>query len=70
MLIKSVQKGETTPEIKQVAQEEKVSEEHLLKEVMAGRIIIPVNINHSNAKPIGIGKGLKTKVSALLSRFG
>jgi len=30
MLIKSAQKGEITPGIKQVAQEEKVSEEYLL----------------------------------------
>ena len=64
MLIKSAQKGEITPGLKQVAQEEKVSEEYLLEEIMAGRIIIPVNENHANAKPMGIGKGLKTKINA------
>jgi len=64
MLIENAQKGETTPGIKQVAQDEKVSEKYLIDEIRAGRIIIPVNRNHAHARPMGIGRGLKTKVNA------
>jgi len=64
MLIKSAQKEEITPEIRQVALDEKVSEKVLLEEIRAGHIIIPVNEKHSNVKPLGIGKGLKTKINA------
>lgn len=38
--------------------------EPLLEGVANGTVIIPANINHKHLKPIGIGRGLKTKVNA------
>lgn len=59
-------KGQVTPEMKRVAQSEPLSTEALRNEVARGRIIIPANVHHLEKKlvPIGIGKGLTTKINA------
>ena len=64
MLIDNARQGTTTPETRQVAAAELMDEQHLLREIAAGRIIIPLNKNHRTIKPIGIGKGLATKINA------
>jgi phosphomethylpyrimidine synthase len=60
------QKGEITPEMEIVAQKEHVNKETLLEYIASGSIVIPANIYHlkKNLAPMGIGKGLSTKVNA------
>ena len=57
-------RGELTKEMSYVAKIEGVSENLVMDEVANGRIIIPANVNHTNLKPMGIGRKLKTKVNA------
>jgi len=47
-----------------VAKVEGVSENLVMDEVAKGSIIIPANVNHTNLKPMGIGRKLKTKINA------
>ena len=56
--------GEITPQIAAVAEKELVDPEIIRKGVAAGRIVIPANIHHPALDPIGIGRGLKTKINA------
>jgi phosphomethylpyrimidine synthase len=64
MLIQDARTANITSGMKQVAASEGVEEGYILKEISQGRIIIPLNKNHKNIKPLGIGKGLSTKVNA------
>ena len=57
-------RGELTKEMSYGAKIEGVSENLVMDEVANGRIIIPANVNHTNLKPMGIGRKLKTKVNA------
>ncbi len=57
-------KGSLTPQMKAVAGSEDVDPRWLLKEVAAGRIVIPSNRLRKKAKLCGIGRGLRTKVNA------
>lgn len=61
--IELAKKGVITDEVKQVALLEGVEPEQLSKAIAEGTAVIARNINH-NIKPIGIGKGLKTKINA------
>ncbi|HOP79281.1 MAG TPA: phosphomethylpyrimidine synthase ThiC [Armatimonadota bacterium] len=56
--------GRLTPEMKYVAETEKIDPEVLLKGIAAGRIVIPRNINREIESPRGVGAGLRTKVNA------
>tara|TARA_Y100000310_G_scaffold345268_1_gene463259 strand:+ start:18823 stop:20163 length:1341 start_codon:yes stop_codon:yes gene_type:complete len=62
--LKYARDGTITKHMKYVAAEEDIDPEFLREEIKEGRIIIPANINHKNLHPIGIGKGLKTKINA------
>ena len=53
-----------TKEMNYVAEQENVDVEWLRQEISKGIIIIPANENHKKLHPIGIGKGLKTKINA------
>ena len=53
-------------ELEKVAAEEKVSLDFLTENINSGRIVLLKNRLHKNAKPVGIGKGLRTKVNANL----
>ena len=57
-------RGEITQEMSYVARIEGLSENLVMDEVAKGSIIIPANVNHTNLKPMGIGRKLKTKVNA------
>ena len=57
-------RGELTKQMSYVAKIEGVSENLMMDEVAKGSIIIPANVNHTNLKPMGIGRKLKTKVNA------
>ena len=56
--------GITTPEMVQVATAEFREPEEIRKHVAAGTLVIPRNIHHSNLKPVGIGRLLRTKINA------
>ena len=57
-------RGELTKEMSYVAKIEGIGENLLMDEVAKGSIIIPANVNHTNLKPMGIGRKLKTKINA------
>ena len=57
-------RGELTKQMSYVAKIEGVSENLVMDEVAKGSIIIPANVNHTNLKPMGIGRKLKTKINA------
>jgi phosphomethylpyrimidine synthase len=62
--------GEITPEMEQVAAGEGVSAGFVQEGVAAGTIVIPRNVQRKNCMPIGIGAGLRTKVSASVGLYG
>lgn len=62
--IENARKGIITDELKIVAKKEFIEEEKLRELVTQGRVVIPANKNHKKLIPIGIGKGLTTKVNA------
>ena len=51
-------------QMKQVAQQENIDEETLQQYIVAGKVVIPANVNHANLIPCGIGKGLRIKINA------
>jgi phosphomethylpyrimidine synthase len=63
--------GQITPEMRHVAQREGIAPELVLKELGAGRLVIPANRLHLAAgpaplEPCGIGRVLTTKINANL----
>ena len=61
--IELAKKGIITDEMKGTALSEGITPERLAADIAEGLTVIPMNINH-NIKPIGIGRGLRTKVNA------
>ena len=57
-------RGELTKQMSYVAKIEGIGKNLVMDEVAKGSIIIPANVNHTNLKPMGIGRKLKTKVNA------
>ena len=57
-------KGNITAEMEAVARAEGVSVEHVRDGVAEGIIVITRNNAHKNITPLGIGKGLRTKINA------
>ncbi|MHB1654152.1 MAG: phosphomethylpyrimidine synthase ThiC [Desulfitobacteriaceae bacterium] len=68
--LSSALKGIITPEMEQVAAGEGVAPEFVRQGVAEGTIVIPRNTRRQNMIPIGIGKGLRTKVSASIGLYG
>jgi len=62
--ILEARKGNITPEMEAVARSEGVSVEHVIDGVAEGTIVITRNARHTSISPLGIGKGLRTKVNA------
>lgn len=56
--------GRITDEMRRVAADEGVTPEFVREGVAAGHTVIPFNVNHHDQRPIGIGRGLGTKVNA------
>ncbi|MFZ5649877.1 MAG: phosphomethylpyrimidine synthase ThiC [Bacillota bacterium] len=69
-LLNRARRGEITAEIRQVALDEGVPPEYVIEGVSAGTIVIPRSVNRRNSKPVGIGTGLRTKVSASVGLHG
>lgn len=61
--IEAARKGIITDDIREVAATESIEPERLAEDIARGYTVITKNINH-NIKPLGIGKGLTTKVNA------
>ncbi len=61
--IELARKGIITDEVKQVAISEGMEPEQLSQDIAEGFTVISRNINH-DIKPLGIGRGLKTKINA------
>lgn len=64
--LESARKGALTPEIVKAAAREKAEAGLLLKEVAAGRAVVPANINHKNLFPAAIGRAFNCKVNVNL----
>jgi len=62
--------GVITPEMEQVALQEGVTPEFVRKGVAEGTIVILHNASRRNVVPIGVGQGLRTKVSASVGLYG
>ena len=56
-------RGNITAEMKLVAETEGVDVQKIVRGISEGRIIIPKNVR-GKSKPVGIWKGLKTKINA------
>ncbi|MCM8794912.1 MAG: phosphomethylpyrimidine synthase ThiC [Candidatus Omnitrophica bacterium] len=56
--------GILTEEMRHVAQVEGIDPEVIRREIAAGRLIIPANVNHPELTPMGIGIALKCKINA------
>ncbi|KJS17850.1 MAG: phosphomethylpyrimidine synthase [Peptococcaceae bacterium BRH_c4b] len=63
-------KGEITPEMELVAASEGVTPEFVRQGVAEGTIVIPCNMGRKNISLVGIGAGLRTKVSASVGLYG
>lgn len=62
--IERIRAGEVPPEVKQVAEEEGIELEDLLKYVKEGKAVILLNSKRKKPiKPVGVGKRLRTKVN-------
>ena len=62
--ILEARKGNITPEMEAVARVEGVSLDHIIEGVAKGTIVITRNALHTSIVPLGIGKGLRTKINA------
>ena len=62
--LEQVRKGIVTKDIEEVASSEGLDIQFIVEEMVAGHTIIPRNKNHTTIPPIGIGKGLSTKINA------
>jgi phosphomethylpyrimidine synthase len=56
-------RGKITAEMARVAERERLSVELVCREVAAGRLVIPSNINHGNLDPQGIGDAVCCKIN-------
>jgi len=57
-------RGETSPEMRRVAEREQLEPETIREEVAAGRMIIPANVNHAGLDPMAIGSAATVKINA------
>jgi phosphomethylpyrimidine synthase len=57
-------KGNKTPEMEAVARTEGISADLIMEGVAKGTIVITRNNRHTSITPLGVGKGLRTKINA------
>lgn len=62
--ILEARKGNITPEMEAVARAEGVTLDHVANGVAKGTIVITRNNRHTSITPLGVGKGLRTKINA------
>jgi phosphomethylpyrimidine synthase len=68
--LENARNGTITREMKAVAAHETLDSEKLRAAVAAGLVVIPANRNHKRLAPIGIGRGMKTKINANIGTSG
>ncbi len=68
--LESARKRLVTPEVRKAALSEGLSAAVLVREVAAGRAVLPANINHGNLAPVIIGKAFKCKINVNLGASG
>ena len=68
--LESARKGVLTPEIVKAAAREKAEAGLLLKEVAAGRAVVPANIRHQGLFPAAIGRAFNCKINVNLGTSG
>ena len=66
--LQSARMGVVTDAMRIVAEDEGVDVEVVRAKIATGEAVIPLNIHHKNAKPIGVGRIFKTKINANLGR--
>ena len=66
--LQSARMGVVTDAMRIVAEDERVDVEVVRAKIATGEAVIPLNIHHKNAKPIGVGRIFKTKINANLGR--
>jgi phosphomethylpyrimidine synthase len=62
--LEMAREGTISPQMSQIAQNERVEAEFICQGVAAGTIVIPANTKHKDLVPCGVGHGLRTKVNA------
>ena len=62
----AAKKGIVTPQMKIVADKEKMDPQRLRELVALGQVVIPANKNHARLDPEGVGTGLRTKINVNL----
>lgn len=62
--------GKITPAMEKVAEQENISPEKVRQGVAEGTLVIPCNTRRTGRIPMGIGAGLRTKVSASVGLYG
>ncbi|MCE5324164.1 phosphomethylpyrimidine synthase ThiC [bacterium] len=62
--LEAARKGKITPEMEQVARDEQIDIDLLVRRIAEGTICIPKNVRRDFASPRGVGLGLRTKVNA------
>jgi len=61
--LQEARRGAATPALLQIAADEGISPDALLELVASGKAVAPLNSRHPQARPVGIGRGLRTKVN-------
>ena len=62
--MEAAKRGQITEEMRIVAKNEDESPHAICQRIADGTVIITRNLQHENVRPVGIGKGLRTKVNA------
>ena len=66
--LEAARKGIVTDAMKVVAKDEGLDAEKVRAAVATGEAVIPLNIHHKNARPVGVGRMFTTKINANLGR--
>lgn len=66
--MQAARKGIVTEAMKVVAADEEIDVETVLAAVASGEAVIPLNVHHENAHPVGVGRLFATKINANLGR--
>ncbi len=66
--LQAARQGIITEAMETVAAEENLDAETVRNAVSAGEAVIPLNVHHENAHPVGVGRLFATKINANLGR--
>ena len=66
--LEAARKGIVTDAMREVAKDEGLDAEAVRAAVASGEAVIPLNIHHKNAVPVGVGRMFTTKINANLGR--